>query len=530
MNQEEINNAATELDSALQRHDKIKVSEFLKNTEIHKEVFKAAAFLGHSNAVCFLLTVSSITPSTDDNYALSESVKEGHIEIVDLLLRDPRVVPVRNRKCVAAELAAAYGHKDILIRLLHEDSVEPSGGRNSIIRLASANGNEDIVEMMLEYPTVNPGDANNSALILAVKGRHLNVANILIRDDRVVPSARDNYPICKASFNGDIEMVELLLNCHSVNPAARNNLPFRIAAKNNHPKVLHLLSNDNRVNLFGNNNSLLRIAAKTGETGVIAFLLKISQATNTSWTLKSIIDTGKKLIWGSIDPTVNNNEPIISAVIYGHSEIVRILLNDDRVDLSLFVGENSLLVKAVYAGHLSVVKVLLESQKVNPSNDGNLALKVSAGAGQPEILNELMKSERVNVSAKDIKDAIDEVDMKIIYGWTKEIENVLKILLAHKMADFNWVVTCIGTGALTIPMSLVHEVKGNSSVYTTISQVVYGEKIKTLLLKEDGPLVQKYQINSQQRSCDLELSVIHEGEDEVEFVQTRARKGLLLKC
>jgi hypothetical protein len=54
----------------------------------------------------------------------------------------------------------------------------------------------------------------------------------------------------------------------------------------------------------------------------------------------------------------------------GHSKIVELLLEDERVHPGVF--SNEALRHACMHGHLDVVKLLLQDKRVNPSDYGNL--------------------------------------------------------------------------------------------------------------------------------------------------------------
>src|SRR6185503_9095679 len=77
-----------------------------------------------------------------------------------------------------------------------------------------------------------------------------------------------------------------------------------------------------------------------------------------------------------VDPSINN-WPIRIASQKGHIDIVRLLLEDTRVDPSEF--DNQALYNACSYHHLKVVKLLLTDPRVDPSTQNNLALSCAAG-------------------------------------------------------------------------------------------------------------------------------------------------------
>ena len=87
--------------------------------------------------------------------------------------------------------ASKNGHFDIVNRLLDDPRVDPSDKYNHAIRLASENGHFDIVNRLLGDTRVDPSDNNNESIFLASKYGHLDIVNRLLEDNRVNPS--DNY-------------------------------------------------------------------------------------------------------------------------------------------------------------------------------------------------------------------------------------------------------------------------------------------------------------------------------------------------
>ena len=72
----------------------------------------------------------------------------------------------------------------------------------------------------------------------------------------------------------------------------------------------------------------------------------------------------------------------------GHSEIVKLLLANDKVDPS---AKNNWAIKsASQNGHLEIVKLLLANDKVDPSADNNYAIRFASKNGHYEIVNLLL--------------------------------------------------------------------------------------------------------------------------------------------
>ena len=78
----------------------------------------------------------------------------------------------------------------------------------------------------------------------------------------------------------------------------------------------------------------------------------------------------------------------------GHSEVVRELLKDSRVDPS--ADNNYAIQRASKNGHLEVVRELLKDSRVDPSAYDNCAIKVAREKGYRDIVRELLKDSRVD--------------------------------------------------------------------------------------------------------------------------------------
>ncbi|PRP82929.1 putative ankyrin [Planoprotostelium fungivorum] len=100
-----------------------------------------------------------------------------------------------------------------------------------------------------------------------------------------------------------------------------------------------------------------------------------------------------------IDPTAYDQWPINIAASKGHTEVVRLLLSDSRVNPSC--EEHIALLSAVRGGHPEIVRLLLQDERVNPSVNNNRALQLAAETGNREIVQILLSDPRVDPTALD---------------------------------------------------------------------------------------------------------------------------------
>jgi ankyrin repeat protein len=88
---------------------------------------------------------------------------------------------------------------------------------------------------------------------------------------------------------------------------------------------------------------------------------------------------------GRADPSANDNNAIKHACCEGHIEIVRLLLQDPRVNPDVnYYG-------ATTNGHVDVVRLLLEDGRADPSSQFNLAIRNASERGHTEIVRLLLQ-------------------------------------------------------------------------------------------------------------------------------------------
>lgn len=141
------------------------------------DMFNDACRDGNVPVVINLLANRRVTPITHNLY---DALRNNHVEIVELLLNDGRIDP-GSFDNVALRAASASGYLDI-VNLLLED---PRVNLINSLTIASENGQLNVVNRLLEDSRVNPTFENNEAIINASENGHINVVNRLLEDPRV---------------------------------------------------------------------------------------------------------------------------------------------------------------------------------------------------------------------------------------------------------------------------------------------------------------------------------------------------------
>jgi Ankyrin repeats (3 copies) len=121
-------------------------------------------------------------------------------------------------KCTEAlRWACEHGDIDIVRMLLADPRVDPSEASQDAIKWASNEGHMEIVRMLLADPRVDPSADDQIALRLASHNGHTEIFRTLLADTRVDPSADDQIALTAASHEGHTEIVRMpSLRTHNI--------------------------------------------------------------------------------------------------------------------------------------------------------------------------------------------------------------------------------------------------------------------------------------------------------------------------
>lgn len=214
------------------------------------------------------------------------------------------------------------------VRDLLAAGANPSAFGNAPIQWAAQYGHLEVIRLLLSDPRVDPSVEDNYAIQMAAQYDYLEVVRLLLSDQRVDPTNLDNAPIRYASANGHLEVVQLLLADPRVDPSADNNYAIRWAAMNNHPEVVQFLATVPGIltatvdyylalDLW---KALQRLARMTGCLSESDEDLMVWGAAVGSVNLvRTLVDRG-------VDPTFDNNLALEAAQYYGQQNVIDYLL------------------------------------------------------------------------------------------------------------------------------------------------------------------------------------------------------------
>ncbi|KAJ3025117.1 UNVERIFIED_CONTAM: hypothetical protein HDU68_007457 [Siphonaria sp. JEL0065] len=175
-----------------------------------------AASNGYKTVVGLLLADPRVDPSANDSIAIQKAA----VATVALLPADKRCDPSANNTTFNDNAplcqASLSGHMEIVKLLLADPRINPFN--TDALLSASRNGHLDIMNLLLTDPRVDPSRKDNSAFCGAVCRCQLEAIKRLLQDPRVDPAAGGNAPLRAAVQNNDSRVLSLLLGDPRVDP------------------------------------------------------------------------------------------------------------------------------------------------------------------------------------------------------------------------------------------------------------------------------------------------------------------------
>lgn len=325
------------------------------------------------------------------------SCEHGNVTQVRELLKlvDPNL-----KKGKALELASKNGHLEIVQELLNDARIVPNLRKNSAIRAASAGGHESIVRTLLTDPRVSPEDMDDYCIGMASENGHDGVVELLLADPRVSPHADENFALIAAAENGHVKVVELLLKQPGVDPSAHSNKALRVAANNFFPRVVKLLADHPRATP---NNDVFCCVCQIGDVELVQSLLKDPRVDPSHDESKAFREACKRghtkviqilLADPRVDPSAKNNEALVNAILTGKTQVIEILVTSPKVDPSVL--HDMLFRNAWKKRWLPILKIIVNDPRCNAGVHTNFALKEAMYNRDWDIIRLLLKNPNVN--------------------------------------------------------------------------------------------------------------------------------------
>ncbi len=267
---------------------------------------------GYTDIVTGMLNHNRIHFSSHGfNSALNTASAHGHVGIVDELLRhhknDLLIHRGRSFKGLALNLACRYGHLDVVKRLLHEPLIKLLARD---LHKAIIGGHHEIIEWVLEQRIV---ELNQQILIKIIKrGTVPTLDRALIYSSKRGHAYDHLHMMTFAAYKGKLGMLNRLLMDRN---AFRKGVLLTAIRYNRIHIVLRLLELQPPIKV---KNKAIQKACRFGRCEILRYLLSDPE----------------------VDPTLDENLALYVAIENGHTHIVEILMEDDRIDCDRILNNN----------------------------------------------------------------------------------------------------------------------------------------------------------------------------------------------
>ena len=336
---------------------------FIKDRIQHSAPIHVAARNGNITIVEYLAQFPRCNidiVNRDGDTPLCAACEQGHLHIVQYLLKKECNVNHQNKVGTPLFIALSHGHLDIAEVLLTTACCDVNCGRGSyLLHSACYDDHLDIVELLLSNPNcdinIKDSDCNTPLHIACAKG-HLSIVHCLLEKECEFDrrNRHGKTPLHIACAEGYFDIVELLFSvCHMINiKDFDSNTPLHVTCKEGYLDIVKLLlSNPNCDTNIKNwvSNTPLHITCKEGSLDIVKLLLSNP---NCDTNIKN---------WVS-------NTPLHITCKEGSLDIVRLLLSNPNCDMNIKDSDgNTPLHVACRGDNLGIVRALLATGKSDPT-------------------------------------------------------------------------------------------------------------------------------------------------------------------
>ncbi|KAK2739083.1 hypothetical protein FQN55_009616 [Onygenales sp. PD_40] len=341
------------------------------------------------------LTADNLEPTKDvgqrDISSLSRTAKRLHDLLTPYLYRNNAS---EFHQSSALVWAAKHG-KEATAKLSLQNGANPQASerRVSALQFASKNGHAVVVNLLLRWNAAVPGD--QWPLLDAITNAREEVVKLLLENDCFDPNKRGPFgrtPLAVATSYGHWGVVKLLLDkikAGTESEIKSGSIALYLAAEQGHEDTVKLLLDADVFDPNSNDFMPIVAACRSGREGVVRLFLEkmdtnpIPRAKIAGISLSAAVDGRDmgilRLLLGveGVNPNVRDDQGCTALMIavakrYPKMELIQLFLDDRRVhpDIKNNEGQTPLSIAAMF-GHRDIVELLLARDDVDRHSKSN---------------------------------------------------------------------------------------------------------------------------------------------------------------
>ena len=393
---------------------------------------------------------ADVNATSSRRYALESAAGNGFGSIVSLLLKNSAQVNAYGLHGTALQQASYHGHMDMVTELL-DHGADPDlvdGSYGGPLQAAIIGGHHNIAQLLLDRGAnvnVQPGNVwpifgvrvSSTGLAAAIHLADNDMIDVLLSKGVRVDLEHNMYPpaLYVAAEAGNAAVIPKLLSSGAKLEAQfKGKPPLYAAVKDGHlaaaRQLLESGANPNHCVLdYSRRTTLLDAAVEQGNDEILKLLIDFGADVNAvsesaNWPepplhratekgrlsmVRILLDHGANGNWRGGDSQGWTPSHLAAR---GHPDILRLLSNDRRVDLSLPLFNGSLsLHSAAWSGSVECIEILLaRNMNVDARNYfGRTPLHWAAEMGHLDAVNVLLKH-GARVDIKEVESQMTALD------------------------------------------------------------------------------------------------------------------------
>ncbi|GFU11197.1 ankyrin-3 [Nephila pilipes] len=356
LNALDLNGFAPLSNAALQGYVTVAETLLKNNTLVNIDIdlgpnpLHLAAGNGHYDLVKLLLSYGASIDHKDENMrtALHCCIIKGHFDIVELLVKRGADIEAKDfRGRTPLHMAVNKGYYEISKFLISKGAYIYSKDASDSTALSESiiQGHDEIMKLLLlnEADVRDEDDINVTSILKSFLKDYTVISNSLLRKANI---DIENYGLTVLHLGALLGNLELVKYCFGKDKScidARDSsdlTALHMAVLSNHPEIVSfLIDNGVEINVKDTNgHTPLLLAASNNSIKITRLLIEKEECTSS-----------------------DRMESLNLAVLVGHHDIVKILLQHCKFNTHALQEEYGLLHKSVEMGHIIVTKVLLDN-------------------------------------------------------------------------------------------------------------------------------------------------------------------------